>query len=306
MHARTLGRNLLLLSWLALLLPILLGVTPTQSAPDALEISIAFIDVGQGDATLIRNGAGFDILIDGGRKSAGEEIIDYLHRVGVDDLEIVIATHADSDHIGGLIAVLESDLIPVESVYFNGYPGDTLTWQEFAAAVIAEGLVLVPIYYPQNYNWGGFEVEVLNPVENLVDPEQNDVSIVLVFDYAQMTFLLPADIDSAIEQLLPGRTIDLQAHILKVAHHGSKFSSSQAFLEAVQPSEAVISVGENPYGHPAPETLERLSSIETRVWRTDLVGTILISSDGSSYDILPKIIFLPILFDFTGHDSTNY
>jgi competence protein ComEC len=306
MYLRSLGQNFFLLRWLALFLPVLLVIAPTQSANDAPEISIAFIDVGQGDATLIRDGTGFDMLIDGGRKSAGEEIIAYLQTMGVDDLEIVVATHADSDHIGGLITLLESDQIPVENIYFNGYPGDTLTWQEFSSAVIADGLALVPIHYPQNFSWGGFDVQVLNPLENLVDPDQNDVSIVLYVDYAQITVLLPADIDASIEQLLPNRSPNLQADILKIAHHGSKFSSSQAFLEAVQPVEAIISVGANPYGHPAPETLGRLSSIGTHVWRTDLVGTILLRSDGSSYDFLPKIIFLPLLFDFSGIGSTIY
>ncbi|MGW8225762.1 MAG: ComEC/Rec2 family competence protein, partial [Anaerolineales bacterium] len=220
MYARSLGQKFLRLRWLALILPVLLGVTPTQSATDAPEISISFIDVGQGDATLIRDETGFDMLIDGGRKSAGEEIIAYLQTMGVDDLEIVVATHADSDHIGGLVTLLESDQIPVESVYFNGYPGDTLTWQEFSSAVIAEGLTLVPLHYPQTFSWGGFEVRVLNPLENLVDPDQNDASIVLFIDYAQITILLPADIDAGVEQLLPSRTPDLEAEILKVAHHG--------------------------------------------------------------------------------------
>ena len=282
--------------WLVVLLLLVMGAEPTQSASIAPEISITFIDVGQGDATLIRDGAGFDILVDGGNKSAGDEVIDTLQTAGVDDLEIVLASHADRDHIGGLIAVLESDEIIVESVYYNGYPGDTLTWQEFEAAAAGDGLLLLPLQYPSNHSWGGFDVQVLNPPGDMEKPDQNEASLVLLIDYAQIGFLLPADIDSGVENLLAGRTASLQADVLKVAHHGSKSSSSAAFLDAVQPGEAVISVGLNAYGHPAEETLERLINVGTNVWRTDMLGSITLTSDGSSYQIFPRIIYLPLIF----------
>jgi competence protein ComEC len=281
---------------LLIILPLLLSSAAISYAEAPAEITITFIDVGQGDATLIRDGAGFDVLIDGGNKSAGETVIEHIQSAGVDDLEMVIASHGDRDHVGGLIVVLESDEILVENVYFNGYPGDTLTWQEFEAAVIAEGLLLNPMQYPQSQSWGALDMEVLNPPDNLVDPEQNEASIVLIIDYAQTRIILPGDIDSSVEQLLPGRTSSLQAVILKVAHHGSKFSTSTAFLSNVQPDEAIISVGQNSYAHPAPETLERLSQAGTRVLRTDMLGSITLISDGSSYDLLPKIVFIPLLF----------
>ena len=290
------GMHIVRIRWLVIFLFLVLGAEPTQSASNPPEISITFIDVGQGDATLLRDGAGFDILIDGGNKSAGDEVIDTLQAVGVDDLEIILASHADRDHIGGLVAVLESDEIIVESVYYNGYPGDTLTWQAFEAAAAADGLLLLPLQYPSNQSWGGFDVQVLNPPDNLVEPEQNEASVVLLIDYAQIGFLLPADIESGIEQLLTGRTPNLQADVLKVAHHGSKFSSSAAFLDAVQPGEAIISVGLNSYGHPAEETLERLLNVGTNVWRTDILGSITLTSDGSSYQIFPRITYLPLIF----------
>lgn len=278
--------------WLLVLLPTLLGAAPTHSA-ELPVISIAFIDVGQGDATLLRDGNGYDILVDGGRKSAGDDVLDYLQGAGVDDLEIVLATHADSDHIGGLITVIESDAIPIENIYYNGYPGDTLTWQQFVDAAAADGLTLVPIQYPQLEQWGGFSVQVLNPTSGLVDPDQNGASVVLIIDYAQLTVILPADIDSGVEQLLPSRTLSLQAEVLKVAHHGSASSTSSQFLAEVQPGEAILSVGTNAYGHPAPETIDRLVASGTTAWRTDLLGTILITSDGSSYKVSPRVIYLP-------------
>lgn len=282
------------LRWVLIVLPALLVAAPTRSAALPV-VSIAFLDVGQGDATLLRDGNGYDILVDGGRKSAGGDLLDYLQGVGVDDLEVVLATHADSDHIGGLIALIESDTIPIENIYYNGYPGDTLTWQQFTDAATAEGLTLVPIQYPQLEQWGGFSVQVLNPASGLVDPEQNGASVVLKINYAQVTIILPADIDSGVEQLLPSRTPSLQAEVLKVAHHGSASSTSSQFLAEVQPEEAIISVGTNAYGHPAPETIARLLAIEADTWRTDLLGTILLTSDGSSYQISPRVIFLPVV-----------
>jgi len=284
------------LRWLVLLFPLLLGVNPTRSAGAPTPISFTFIDVGQGDATLIRDGAGFDILVDGGNKSAANEVLETILKVGVDDLEIMLASHADLDHIGGLIEILESDEINVESVYYNGYPADTLTWQEFEIAAASDGLILLPMQYPSSQTWGKFEVQVLNPPADLVNPDQNEASIVLLIDYAQIDFLLPGDIESGVEQLLSTRVASLQADILKVAHHGSKFSSSQDFLEEVQPSEAIISVGMNSYGHPAPETLDRLLSTDAGIWRTDMLGTITLTSNGSGYEITPKITYFPLLF----------
>lgn len=282
------------LRWLLILVPALLVAAPTRSAALPV-VSIAFVNVGQGDATLLRDGNGYDILVDGGRKSAGEDLLAYLQDAGVDDLEVVLATHADSDHIGGLITVIESDAIPIENIYYNGYPGDTLTWQQFTDAITADGLTLVPIQYPQLEQWGGFEVQVLNPTSGLVDPDQNGVSVVLKIVYAQLTVLLPADIDSSVEQLLPSRTPSLQAEVLKVAHHGSASSTSNQFLVDVQPDEAIISVGANPYGHPALETVDRLVAIGADTWRTDLLGTILLTSDGSSYQVSPRVIYLPMV-----------
>jgi competence protein ComEC len=279
-----------------ILLPLLLGITPTKAEPSNALMTIAFIDVGQGDATLIRDGNGFDVLVDGGRKSASDDLLEYIRQVGVDDLEVVLATHADSDHIGGLIAVLEAVDIPVENVYFNGYPGDTQTWTEFSSAVTSTGLSLNQAQFPETYSWGGINVQVINPLPSMVDPDQNKASIVLLLDYAQVTVLLPADIDSSVENQLSSRTVSLQADILKVAHHGSKFSTSQSFLQDVLPQEAVISVGANPHDHPTIETLTRLAEIGANIWRTDYFGTVLLTSNGESYEMLPKLTFLPFSF----------
>lgn len=162
----------------------------------------------------------------------------------------------------------------------------------------AEGLSLTPTHYPFTFTWGGINAQVLNPLPDLIEPEQNEASIVLMIDYAQIAALLPADIDAGVEALLPSRTPKLQAEILKVAHHGSKYSTSNTFLQEVQPQEAIISVGLNPYGHPAPETLKRLKNFGTQTWRTDFAGTVLLTTDGESYHMLPHLFYLPLSFLF--------
>lgn len=277
-----------------LLILLLLAVgTSGKAASRSAQISISFIDVGQGDATLIRDGNGFDVLVDGGRESAGDALLAYIQEAGVDDLEVVLATHADSDHIGGLITILQSGDIPVESVFFNGYPGDTQTWLDFSSSVNNLGLTLYPMQYPDSFSWGNMNIEVLNPLTGMLDPDQNRASVVLRIDYAQFEVFLPADIDASVENLLPTRTGTLQADVLKVAHHGSKFSTSESFLHLVNPQEAVISVGNNPHGHPASETLTRLQNDVVNIWRTDYLGSIQVISDGESYEMFPKILFLP-------------
>jgi beta-lactamase superfamily II metal-dependent hydrolase len=288
---------------LFILLILLLGFVPTNAEPALQIMTVAFLDVGQGDATLIRDGNGFDVLVDGGKKGASDYLIDYMKEAGVDDLEMVVATHADRDHIGGLIGVIESNEIPVESVYYNGYPGTTQTWIEFTDAVNTAGLSLIEANYPDTFTWGGINVQVLNPVEGLIDPDQNKASVVLHIDYANSSVFLPADIDTSIENQLSTRAATLAADILKIAHHGSKNSTSEAFLSAVMPQEAIISVGPNGYGHPAIETISRLDANDVGIWRTDAIGTIFLSTDGESIEMLPKLVFIPNAMNSFKHEE---
>lgn len=264
-----------------------------RAAPTAT-LRVFVLDVGQGDATLIRDGLGTDLLVDGGRKSASETVLAALRQLQVDDLEAVLATHADSDHVGGLIDVLLADDIPVESALYNGYPGDTQTWGQFVAAVAAEGLSLLPAQYPGSFAWGTISANVLNPSPGLADPEQNAASLVLRLVFGETEIILPGDIDAGVEADLILHGDPLEADLLHVAHHGSASATSQAFLEAVRPREAFISVGLNSYGHPAPEVLQRLEAIGARAWRTDVLGTLVVTGDGQVYQVFPLDTFLPL------------
>ena len=263
-------------------------------------IQLSFINVGEGDSALIQNSDGYNILIDGGKVSEGQTVLAYLRNNGVYTLNAIIATHADSDHIGGLISVLEATDISVDAVIYNGYPGDTQTWNAFVLAVADEGLTLETAQFPGELTWGTTMAYVLNPVSNLVNPDSNDVSLVLLFDHLEIESLFPGDIDSTVESEIMARGTPIAADILKVAHHGSNYSTSVEFLNAVQPFDSIISVGPNPYGHPGAVTLGRLLAIGSNIWRTDISGTILIvSDDGYTYHVIPSItrenIYLPLV-----------
>ena len=284
---------------------VLVTFAATAYAATYSSLQVSFIDVGQGDSALIRDASGFDVLIDGGKTSAGPTVVAYLREQSVDDIEVMIASHADSDHIGGLIDVLEIGDIPVESVLYNGYPGDTLTWSTFATAVANEGITMTAAQFPQTFIWGESTAYILNPLSGLINPETNDASVVVLLEHGSNRFLFPGDIDSSIEADVVARGTPIAAQILKVAHHGSAYSSSEDFLSAVQPQEAVISVGDNSYGHPADETIARLLAVGARIWRTDQNGTIWVTSDGVSYQIAAQyggnisyILYLP----FTGRE----
>lgn len=278
-----------------LILPLGLGwASATVSASPLVYSQLALIEVGQGDATLLSDGAGFNVLVDGGPPSAAQEVLAYLAEQQVTTLQVMVATHADRDHIAGLTDVLESDQVTVAQVVYNGYPGDTDTWDEFVAAVEADGLSLVTTQAGEQLSWGDFQVHVLNPPMGLEDPEQNRVSIVLAVTQGEFDAFLPGDIDAQVEAELLDQGVIAPVELLKVAHHGSQYSTSAPFLNVAQPEQAVISVGSNPYGHPSLAVLERLRLVGAHIWRTDQVGTVWVRTDGVSYWMFPDINYLPI------------
>ncbi|HEX2981874.1 MAG TPA: lamin tail domain-containing protein [Anaerolineaceae bacterium] len=281
---------------------LLFGFTAANSAAQpAIIQTTTFIDVGQGDATLLTDGSGFNVLIDGGDVPAGPTVLGFLHAAGITHLNVVLASHADSDHIGGLIAVLQDSTIAVDQVVFNGYEGNTDTWTAFLDTIAARGIPLDVIQSPADFNWGLLDVSVLNPIAGLTSPETNEASVVLRVDYHETSYLFTGDIDSSVEAVIPARGVPLAADILKVAHHGSSSGSSEAFLAAVSPNDAVISVGaDNDYHHPSPDTLTRLENSGANIWRTDYNGNLVVTSDGFQYSIVPEIIpvwiYLPSIF----------
>ena len=283
---------------LLLVLLAVLGLVTLQSRASTGGLTAAYINVGQGDSILLRDGAGFDVLIDGGKPEAGPTVVAYLRAQGVDDIDVMVSTHPDEDHVGGLIDVLQMADIPVRAVVYNGYPGDTTIWYTFATAVATEGLIMTPAQEPQSFTWGDMFVQVLNPVPGLSSPEPNNASVVLLIYYGSEKFLFPGDIDSTQEAAILARGTPVAAQVLKVAHHGSNYSSGNEFLAAVAPTDAIISVGHNTYGHPGLEALTRLAAHSGHVWRTDHCGTITVFSNGTTHTVQCQYIYfvnLPLI-----------
>jgi competence protein ComEC len=254
-----------------------------QVQPDNL-MRVDFLSVGQGDATLITTFQGTQVLVDGGPGSAvlqelGEEL-PLLDRT----LEMVVLTHPHLDHFEGLIHVLNH--YRVRKVLMPNVDYSSPPYDAFEAAAKAEGAEI--IYAVQGQRIWLDQATVLDVMyPTFKDPfrppknfDLNDTSIVakLIFGKTKILFTGDAGIDVE-HELLP--MFDLDADILKVGHHGSKHSSSEQFLSEVTPEFSVIEVGENKYGHPAPEVMQRLSEIKSQVFRTDQANLEFIS-DGSS------------------------
>jgi competence protein ComEC len=270
---------------------ILTFFTLAQGGKGAAVTQVTYIDVGQGDSILIRDASGFTLLIDGGKPAAGPVVVGYLKSLGISTLNAMLASHADADHIGGLISVLQDGSLGVQRVLYNGYPGATATWNTFAAAVAGRGLTLEAVQFPETLQLGAMKAWVMNPAAGLGSPETNAASVVLKIFYGSQAFLFSGDIDSTIEATIIARSTPLAADILKVAHHGSAYGSSPNFVGSVQPREAVISVGVNSYGHPSADTLARLQAAGARIWRTDQDGNVIFNSDGVIYTILNGPIY---------------
>jgi competence protein ComEC len=286
---------------IAITLAFLITTRALGAVQDSLQV--AYINVGQGDSILIKDQQGFNALIDGGRSSAGPTVVAYLKQQGVSSLDVMVATHADADHIGGLIDVLRDANIQVQAVYYSGYEGDTATWADFATAVAEKGSTFQAAQFPQTYTWGGTTAHILNPAPGMANPDSNDTSVVILLDHGDDHYLFTGDIDSTMEATIVARGTPVAAQVLKVAHHGSSASSSEAFLAAVAPHEAVISVGPNSYGHPATDTISRLEAAGAEIWRTDQFGTILFMDNGITYTISTEFtttqgihLYTPLIF----------
>ncbi|MFO8059985.1 MAG: MBL fold metallo-hydrolase [Bacillota bacterium] len=250
-----------------------------EEEPDG-ELAVHFIDVGQGDAILIEAPGGA-ALIDGGTRQAGEIVVQYLVRRGIRRIDLVVATHPHADHIGGLIDVLRN--FEVHQVVDSGQPHTTATFDDYLTEVekqVDAGSCVYEIPEGQVVDLGsGAAVTVLGP--DSVAESLNDGSVVCRLDFGSTSFLFTGDAEHTAEERLLNRGSDLEADVLKVGHHGSATSTSPAFLTAVSPAHAVICVGDdNSYGHPHRETLDRLAEAGTRIYRTDVHGTVIFVSDG--------------------------
>jgi competence protein ComEC len=249
------------------------------------ELKVSFIDVGQADSILLQQGDKF-MLIDAGNNGDVQTVKDYLTSQGVKELQYFIGTHKDEDHIGGADGVINS--LKVGKVYFPKQVATTQTYKDFVTAVKNKGLSLTVPKVGEQFKLGEAAVTVLAPNSSEYE-DSNDYSIVVKVTFGSTTFLLTGDAEALSEKELVASGKDLSATLLKVGHHGSLTSTSQAFLDKVNPKFAVISAGAgNKYGHPAQETMDKLKAKGVQVFRTDEQKTIIATSNGKEINFNVK------------------
>jgi competence protein ComEC len=254
-------------------------------------LKVDFLNVGQGDSFLIETPDMQYILIDGGPDSTVlQKLADYMP-FWDKEIDLVILTHPDSDHVTGLIDVLQK--YKVDDILWTGIKINTATYQKWLT-VLAEqqkmGAKIIIAQSNEEIKAGNVLINILNPINSLAGKyfkDDNDTGVVSRLLYGKISFLFSADITSKEEQQLVDSKSDLQSNVLKVAHHGSKYSTSDIFLAAVEPQIAVISDGKNnSYGFPTADVLQRLQEFGIKIFRTDQDGDVEFVSDGNNIKLL--------------------
>lgn len=251
------------------------GADTTVTAENIATMEVHFIDVGQGDATLIKNGD-YTMLIDAAENDKGSAVQLYLQKQGVEKLDYLILTHTDSDHIGGADVIIEK--FQVDTVFMGDYEKDTATYRDVIQALDNKGLTWSQPEVSSEYTLGDATFTIIAPNDSYNNP--NDTSIGLILHKGERSFVFTGDAEAAEEDIV-SNGINLDADVFKSGHHGSKTSSDEALLDAISPTYAVISCGEgNSYGFPHARTLNNLRARGVQVFRTDEQGSIVATCDG--------------------------
>ena len=252
------------------------------SAANQENTMVHFIDVGQGDSIFIDT-SGLDVLVDGGTRAAGVTVVDYLGKLSISRIHLMVATHMDADHIGGLITVLSS-AIQVDEVLTNNQAGTSATYNDFMSLAITHSIKVAQrgdvLILAEDVN-----LTVLSPVQPLEFEDQNENSVVMRLQVGDSSFLLMGDAEADTEEDILQSGVEVDSDVLKVGHHGSRSSTTDALLNSVSPSIAVISAGEdNQYGHPHQETLDKLFAHGITVYGTYKSGNIVATANSTAID----------------------
>ena len=248
------------------------------------ELSVHFLDVGQADSILVILPDRRVMLVDGGNNADGPVVVKYLERTGIKRIHYLVGTHPHEDHIGGLDDVIEA--FEVEKVYMPRVAHNTRTYEDVLTAIKARNLKVTPARAGLIVlDDPGLQIEFLAPGSSDYK-DLNQYSAVIKITYINCSILLTGDAGFESEEEMIASGADLEADVLKVGHHGSRYSTSEEFLEAVSPVYAVISCGkDNDYGHPHEETISRLAGQAARILRTDRDGTVIITCDGQDLQV---------------------
>ncbi|KAF5036077.1 Lamin Tail Domain protein [anaerobic digester metagenome] len=258
------------------------GTTSGSSPAGAGTLRVSVLDVGQGDSILVQLPAGKTMLVDAGDTDAGDTVVSALRSRGVASIDAAVASHAHADHIGGYATVLSQ--FPVAHFFDSGYPSTSLTYERLLTTIDEKNIRFSTPTAGQTIDLDpAVRIDVLSP-DGTPSTEIHDDMLVLRVTYGSVSFLLagdmPEDLETRIASSLKPTTV------LKVGHHGSHSSTSTAFLNAIRPEVAIISVGAgNSYGHPTSQALGRLQAVGAKVYRTDREGTVTVSTDGNTYAV---------------------
>jgi len=262
---------------------------PQKEAADQSALEVYLIDVGQADSIFLRSPKGKTMLVDSGESQNFDAVCKFLDAEGVSKLDVVVATHPHNDHIGSMYRILRK--YDVGKFYMPAVTHNTATYERMLDALEEKGISPRIAYAKPNAKiaWGDGSVtaRILSPFEG-IDYDMNNWSIVLHVSFDETSILLTADAEEHAESVMLANLSaeELDADVLKLGHHGSSTSTTEAFLDAVSPEIAVISVGKgNDYNHPHAETLKRLKKRDIDVYRTDKNGIITVILDGEDVTV---------------------
>ncbi|WP_302706912.1 ComEC/Rec2 family competence protein [uncultured Dialister sp.] len=264
------------------------GAKTSASAKGGSQLTVRMLDIGQGDAFLLEKDGKF-VMIDTGDIEHRDQIVALLHKYKVKEISKIIITHPHADHLGGMNAIFKN--FKVDAIYDDGMPAGTGSYKNYLKQIKEKKIPYHVLKAGDEVDFfDGVKFNVLGPVKVIKDQKGNsdfnNNSIVGRLTYGSFSMMFTGDAEQEEEKTILGKGGTLKSDVLKVGHHGSRTSSSPAFLKAVSPKNAFISCGQgNDYGHPHKVTIDKLEKAKVQIYRTDRNGTVTLTSDGSSYRI---------------------